>query len=340
MNKTVKVVYGFGDASKQGFGSTIVTPDKSIHWTAGHWALDEEQVAEMGQYENPTLIQERSSNYRELRNLVEELEKAFERGLLNHREMFLFTDNSTAEAAYFKGTSSSEHLFDLVLRIRKIEMSGLCKIHLIHVAGTRMIWQGTDGLSRGDRNAGVMAGESMLSFIPLNKSALSRSRKLQEWVNSWGGTGEDYPIPIQFLCPDEWPKALVEVATYVWSPPPAAAEVAAEYMAQSIHKRTSSAHIFVCPRLMTADWFRLMLKATDVVFRIPTGCEIWGSSQHEPLIVAISFPLRPNYPWRRKGVDEFEHDAKIVQGMLSCDFSRSRIVMRKFFIRSGTLASM
>jgi hypothetical protein len=340
MSESVKVVYGFGDASKQGFGSTIVTPDNTIHWTSGHWSLDDEQKVQMGENYNPTLIQERSSNYRELRNLVEELEKFFQRGLLNHREMFMFTDNSTAEAAYYKGTSSSEHLFDLVLRLRKLEMSGLCKIHLVHVAGTRMIWQGTDGLSRGDRNAGVMAGEEMLSFVPLNRSAFNRSPMVKEWIDHWGGPENNDRWPIHFLEPNDWPKSLITEATYVWSPPPAAADVAAEYMAQSIHKRPTSTHIFVCPRLMTANWFRLILKATDVMFRIPTGCDIWGSSQHEPLIVAISFPLRSIYPWKRKGVPEFERGAKVVQGMLSCDFDRSRIGLREFFIRSRTVAPL
>jgi hypothetical protein len=45
-------------------------------------------------------------------------------GTLSGHELFMFTDNSTAESAFFKGTSSSEKLFDLVLQLRKIEMEG------------------------------------------------------------------------------------------------------------------------------------------------------------------------------------------------------------------------
>jgi hypothetical protein len=97
----------------------------------------------------------------------------------------MFTDNSTAEAAFFKGTSTSEKLFNLVLRLRKIEMKGQLFIHLIHVAGTRMIWSGVDGLSRGDHNGGVMAGEDMLSFVPLSQSAAERSSSLLPWVKKW-----------------------------------------------------------------------------------------------------------------------------------------------------------
>ena len=91
----------------------------------------------------------------------------------------MFTDNSTAECVYFKGTSRSRHLFELVLRLRKLEMQTGCRIYLVHVAGTRMIAQGSDGLSRGDQNAGVMAGRDMLSFVPLNLSAFDRSSNLK-----------------------------------------------------------------------------------------------------------------------------------------------------------------
>ena len=62
----------------------------------------------------------KSSNWRELTNLVETLEGEAREGRLQGCEVFVFTDNSTAEAAFFKGTSSSILLFDLVLRLRKI----------------------------------------------------------------------------------------------------------------------------------------------------------------------------------------------------------------------------
>ena len=331
MSKTAKVVYGFGDASKQGFGSTIVTPDQAIHWTAGHWTLEEEQ-RNLQSGEGPTLIQERSSNYRELRNLVQELEKAFDKGLLDDREVFMFTDNSTAESAYFKGSSKSELLFGLVLRVRKIEMSGRCKIHMVHVAGTRMIWQGTDGLSRGDRNAGVMAGESMLSFIPLHKNAMERSSRVLTWITEWAS--EDESRPLKVLHHNDWPKNLITESTYVWAPPPAAADVAAEFMAQTIHKRHTSTHIFICPRLMTARWMRFIIKASDVVFVIPVGCNIWEADQHEPLIFALSFPLSSVYPWKQRNFPQFDRTAKEVQSVLTEDFTRSGIILREFVVQS------
>jgi hypothetical protein len=74
----------------------------------------------------------------ELANLVELLEvEVRERGLCDC-EIFLFTDNTTAEAVYWNGTSKLEWLFDLVLWLCLLEMRSDLIIHVIHVAGTRM----------------------------------------------------------------------------------------------------------------------------------------------------------------------------------------------------------
>ena len=37
----------------------------------------------------------------------------------------MFTDNSTAEAAFWKGTSTSPYLFELVLELKQLEMEAL-----------------------------------------------------------------------------------------------------------------------------------------------------------------------------------------------------------------------
>jgi hypothetical protein len=57
-------------------------------------------------------------------------------------------------------------------------MDGSLFIVVVWVAGTRMIAQGSDGLSRGDFFNGVLAGKDFLSFIPLDKGALELSEGL------------------------------------------------------------------------------------------------------------------------------------------------------------------
>ena len=60
-----------------------------------------------------------------------------------------------------------------------------------------MIAQGTDGISRGEMLEGVMAGEPMLRFIPLNLGACERSRELLGWIKDWLGSDS------QLLKPEE-----------------------------------------------------------------------------------------------------------------------------------------
>jgi hypothetical protein len=65
-------------------------------------------------------VESESSNYRELANLVEDTETEAKSGSLQDTELFLFTDNSTAESAFYKGSSSSKKLHALVLRLHKL----------------------------------------------------------------------------------------------------------------------------------------------------------------------------------------------------------------------------
>ena len=58
-------------------------------------------------------------------------------------------------------------------------MRGECKLHVVHVAGAHMIEQ---GLSRGLGEQAVSSVESIMSFLPYDKSALSISLKL--WTKS------------------------------------------------------------------------------------------------------------------------------------------------------------
>jgi hypothetical protein len=198
---------------------------------------------------------------------------------LNGHELFMFTDNSTAESAFFKGTSSSEKLFDLVLRLRKIEMEGNLFIHFVHVAGTRMISSGVDGLSRGDHNAGAMAGESMLSFVPLSQNASERSAALLPWVRSWA-EAKDKNKQVKVLSPTEWCDPHPSGETYVWVPPPAAAGAAIDWLGQSIHQRPESVHIVLVPRLMTGLWRKKLSKTSDLLFTVPLESKVLWPKCH------------------------------------------------------------
>jgi hypothetical protein len=246
-SRVVSLIYGFGDASGAGFGSSFQTAD-GVHYRYGIWGDD------LAHY---------SSNYREAFNLLEGLEHqvasmnflhfeslvysladALHWGELVHTEIFLFTDNAVAEGAFYKGSSPSRQLFELVLKLKCLELHHGLRLHLIHVSGTRMQAQGTDGLSRGDLTNGVMNGADMPSFVPLHLSALDRSSGVFPWILTWLPAGCNL-IP---LSPTDWffkghgllggevnPEGLwvpisrpLPNTCLLWVPPPAAGNIAIE----------------------------------------------------------------------------------------------------------------
>jgi hypothetical protein len=292
---TTVALYGFADASGHGFGSTLVI-NGTVHFRHGQWSSS---------YDDST------SNFRELDNLITAIEEAAMSGLLANCELFMFTDNSTAESAFYKGTSSSYRLFTLVLRLRCLQMNGTFTLHVIHVAGSRMISEGTDGLSRGDLSAGVMLGTNILTYVPLHQDALARDPSLVAWVQSW--YPDHHP---NWLSPDAWYDQGQTCNHCIWTPPPAAADAALELLARSKHKRPYHQHIMLIPRLLTSHWRKLLSKVCDLVFTVPVGTDVWPRSHHEPLLVGIAFPLIIHRPWRLRGsklMDSADRDLRHLQ---------------------------
>jgi hypothetical protein len=337
--ESIDVIYGFGDASGAGFGSSWKTGD-SIKYRYGLWGSD---------------LDKSSSNFRELKNLVDTMLHMEEEGELKGKEIFLFTDNSTAERAFFKGSSTSEKLHGLILTLRKLEMRSKMKIHFVHVSGKRMIKQGSDGLSRGNLNEGVMQGIDMSKFVPLHESALERSPSLEGWLKSWIGEKDK---PVEVLSPEDWflrghdiiggkPNAegvwLPEYKSgnFIWAPPPAAADAAIEELRRARHKRQSSFHVFVCPRLMTPYWRKHVHKSADLIFEIPPGCvNEWPSEMFEPLTVALYFPFLSNRPWQLRGQPLFLEMGRHVRQMWNSNPRSSRSLLRKFWVQTRALQNL
>lgn len=67
-------------------------------------------------------------------------------------------------------------------------MMGELFIHLIWVAGTQMISQGTDGVSWGDLFNGVMSGWTMLQYTPMNLWESRLGHRTLTWFGE--ATGE------------------------------------------------------------------------------------------------------------------------------------------------------
>jgi hypothetical protein len=309
-SRVYSILYGFADASGTGFGSTILGED-GIAYRIGTWESD---------------VDDASSNFREFENVVCALEEEGKQGNLDDAIVFLCTDNSTVEAGLAKGNSSSRKLFELVLRVRVLQMRHRCSIVVTHVSGKRMVAQGTDGVSRGHLKEGVSTGEDMLSFIPLHLSAIQRSEALKSWIQSWLG------IQAEFLEPAGWFerghdmsggskdakgfwRAKIVSGTFVWTPPPAAADVALEELRKARIKRQNSLHVIVIPRLLKPEWFRQLYKTCDLIFDVPPGSDCWPTNMYEPVVIGIVFPFLSRAPWQLRRTPKMFQVARTMREM-------------------------
>ena len=314
------VEYGFGDASGKGFGSTITLNGK-ILWRAGQW--------------DPS-YEEESSNLRELENIVRALEEYYEETGERDVELFMFTDNFVTECAFFNGTSRSSLLFELVLRLRLLEMNSGWKLHVLHIAGARMIRQGADALSRGDLLTGVMGGEEMLSFLPLHLSALERSPLLRPWVESWWPDDT-----LEWLTHSDWFNLPKRGGNFVWCPPPPVADAALEQLCRAQLKRpNNTCHVFIVPRLMTSRWRKKLLKACTFAFYVPACFDIWKKAQHEPLMIAVCLPLSKHSPWDLRSTQHVGNLERSLCPMQLFHPNGSRDLLRKFLVATRKLETL
>jgi hypothetical protein len=74
--------------------------------------------------------------------------RAAQEGRLDGYELFIYTDNHTSEGAYSKGTAKSWVLFEFISMLYQLKMYFDFILHVIWIAGRRMIQQGTGALSQ------------------------------------------------------------------------------------------------------------------------------------------------------------------------------------------------
>ena len=315
--KHSSALFVIGDASGKARGAVVVT-QYGLDYESGVWSQ---------------LWRRKSSNVREAKNLTDRIERLASdvgrnvaerveelnrmRALADH-EVFVLTDNSAFEGAYYKGHSSSKELSDIVFRLYKAQRDGGMILHVLHISGKRMKASGVDGLSRGNHTEGMMSDKDPMSFLPFHLGADTRSQgRVGKWVRSWWrtedrasgrGRGRDWGnLPLEEITPDNMFELKNVKAARLWMLPPTAMEVAIKLLWEDRLAHPQWPHVFCVPRLMTHLWRRDLGKNADIFFLVPAGVPFWGSDQFEPLTVAIVFPLahvRDIYgPWAIKGTD-------------------------------------
>jgi hypothetical protein len=244
-------------------------------------------------------------------------------------EVFICTDNAVAESTYFKGSSKSRELHDMIVELRKLEMKGLLIIHFIWISGRRMIQHGTDGLSRGDTGSGVMEGKDFLDVLPLNETALDRQPRLREQILDWVTDSTQW----KFASTEDWfDRVLHEPkGAWIWTPPPCLARIAVEQLCEVKHIYPKSKHIFVCPALMTGYWRKPLGKISDIMFTVKAGCKLWDDAMLEPLTIAFASPLLSRSPWvagRLERLESWESRLPVLQWSSGSSFGYH---LRKFW---------
>eukprot|EP00957_Ditylum_brightwellii_P162324 12359812-Ditylum_brightwellii.AAC.1 len=105
-NAIATVMYGFGDASGGAFGSTFATA-QDVNYCFGLW---------------DDVTSTSSLNLHEGKNLVDVIKKKQRSGRLDGTELFMSTEKSVFEGAYYRSTLFSKLIHGKVLCMRKLEI--------------------------------------------------------------------------------------------------------------------------------------------------------------------------------------------------------------------------
>ena len=157
-----------------------------------------------------------------------------------------------------RGTSKSDSLWKLFLRIKLLELELQCMVQVIHVPGTTMISQGTDGLSRGV-DMQQLSSHNGNSLIPLLWRPAPATDIILKWALSI--------LPPLFLSStswiffsdfSDWSRSRMINRSILWCISPSFARQAIlQALAAWVESPTDSGHIFIVPRILQRDFGRL-----------------------------------------------------------------------------------
>ena len=242
----------WGDGSGTGTGGTInflTLEERENPITLDIW---------MGTW-NGTVVHS-TSNWKEMCTLRQTLQNEAKLGgaRVRHRRLIYCTDNSVMCDIFRKGVSKSDTLQRLFLEVKLLELQLECHLLLIHVPGTTMIREGTDGLSRGIPIQPLYRYEGN-SLLPLLWRAASPSTPLLNWALSkiktpWNSTAswifhEDYT---------DWSRSKMLGQNVLWCVTPGFGKQAIlQALYTWIETPTQCGHIFIIPRIMQREFGRV-----------------------------------------------------------------------------------
>jgi hypothetical protein len=242
----------WGDGSGTGTGgsfnqvsNTLSTSLEPLHTWMGVW--------------NPSVLHF-SSNWKELRTLLLSMERLLhDQVSVTNQVLWYLTDNQVTYDVCRRSSSSSVELLKLIKRIRTIELRLTCKLEVIHVPGTLMQHQGTDGLSRG-----VLIQPFAHNYGITSLQSLFRPADLTVSVLEWGLTMAGCPysvlnLPWKYLGDlDAWDRSsLLNSNTVCCLSPHMAKQGIIQALNSLVESPWDSQHLFIIPRVMQRDFGRL-----------------------------------------------------------------------------------
>ena len=264
------LIPSFGDGSGTGTGGTIQYPDETqLKLWMGAW---EPRVWHF------------SSNWKELRTLLATLQQTKRDGnkTVSGSTFFYFTDNTTVYFVVGSGSSTSLELHKLVVEIKLLEQELGCVLEVVHVPGTLMITQGTDGLSRGVWCSALHERMDQNLILASIFSPVPHSPPLTAWACRESNVC--FPSPCTYRdWKGQWSAHDVMDQLTLWTPPPEIASQLIYFLLTCyVERPLTTAILIVVPRVLQKRWSRSSRHVVEV-----------GAYKHEdvPLMHHTEIPI-------------------------------------------------
>jgi hypothetical protein len=255
-------VITWGDGSGTGSGGSV----DFLRWDFVKLGPSEDW---MGSWEGPP---GESSNWRELRTLIEVLRKEnIDTSRYRGKRVLYFTDNMVSYDIVRRGSSKNPALHALVRELKLLDLMHGCSTVVIHVPGLVMIQQGTDGLSRGIWRSPLAIDHTFdlrVLFAPV-----PNTRDTFHWACDVAG------IPTHDRSPDLW-TSLQDYSDWTddylirrwgfWTVRPSLGRQAMNAAIKAwVESPLDSQHLFILPRILQRSFGRVH---KDILFH----------GQHDP----------------------------------------------------------
>ena len=235
----------FGDGSGTGTGGTVqYTMDEPMHMWKAVWA---------------DRTRPNTSNWKEVETCRLTLENAKASGRREVRgcTFFYFTDNMFTYYGLASGASRIPSLHSVVEACKELEAELNCQLEPIHVPGTTIIIQTTDGLSRGVWASALHDRPNQKVILSDIFAPLPFSPAVGDWARQEAGISENVPW-FHRRWDGQWQFQSVQNCLTVWTPPP---EVAAQLLHFLLHcyveAPLTTACLLVIPRILQRRWSQM-----------------------------------------------------------------------------------